>query len=233
MRNPILPVLLVLSLSSCVTYQYLTVDSSELQKDDQKQLITENDTLRLIYGFSGGGGPVTITAFNKTNQPMFINWAKSAIIRDGQSFSLYGANSAFVGSATPTGTGTADLTGTVSVPPGTEFIPPQTKITRSTVYLNQTGGSTRTIMPDTVKKQRYTLPDGAVESYFQVSYAETQSPVRWKSYLTFVTGSGSGTEFTVSHTFYVGTVMETHYAPAMFKLYHEPGDQFYVFWQQN
>jgi hypothetical protein len=231
MRNLILPVLLILSLNSCVTYQYLTVDSSELQKDDQKQLITENDTLRLTYGFSGGGGPVTITAFNKTSQPLFINWSKSAIIRDGQSFSLYGANSAFVGSATPTGTGTADLTGTVSVPPGMEFIPPQTKITRSTVYLNQTGGSTRAIMPDTVKKQIYTFTDGAEESYHQVTYNETQSPVRWKSYLTFVIGSGSGTEFTLSNTFYVGNAIETRYAPAMFKLYHEPGDQFYVFWQ--
>lgn len=231
MRNLILPVLLILGLSSCGTYQYLTVDSSELQKDDQKQLTAENDTLRVSYSFSGGGGPVTITAFNKTNQPMFINWAKSAIIRDGRSYSLYGTNSAFVGSASRTGAGTADLTGTVSVPPGMEFIPPQTKITRSTVYLNQTGGSTRTIMPDTVKKQKYRFRDGGAEGYFPMSYNEAHSPVRWKSYLTFVIGPGTGAEFTMSNSFYVGTVMETHYAPNMFKLYREPGDQFYVYWQ--
>lgn len=230
MRNLILPVLVILSLSSCVTYQYLTVDSTQLQKDDQKQLTTENDTMRLTYGFSGGGGPVTITVLNKTNQPLFINWAKSAIIRNGQSFALSG-NSAFVASAVRTSTGTADLVGSVNVPPGMEFIPPQTRITRSSIYLNQSGGSTQTVIPDTAQKQIFTTNDGAEESYHRVAYDETQSPVRWKSYLTFVIGQGSGTEFTTSHTFYVGTVMQTHYAPAMFKLYHEPGDQFYIFWQ--
>jgi hypothetical protein len=230
MRNFILPLLAMLTFSSCITYQYFTVDSSQLQKDDQKVFTMENDTMRLTYTFSGNGGQVAITVFNKTTQPFFINWAKSVLIRNDQSFSLYGTNSAFAGSATSTGYGTANLTGAVNVSPGMEFIPPQTKIARSTIVLDQAGASVRTGMPDTARKQRVTLKDGAVESYLIASYNEAQSPVRWKSYLTFAIGQGAGTEFTESHTFYVGTLIQTQYDPTRFNLYQYPGDQFYIFW---
>jgi hypothetical protein len=233
MRNFILPLLAMLTLSSCFTYQYFTVDSSQLQKDDQKMFTMENDTLRLTYSFSGIGGQLAITVFNKTTQPLFINWAKSVLIRNDQSYSLYGTNSAFAGSATSTGYGTANLTGTVNVSPGMEFIPPQTKIARTTIELDQAGASVRTAMPDTAHKQRTTLKDGAIESYLMASYNEAQSPVRWKSYLTFVIGQGAGAEFTEGHTFFVGTLIETKYDPTRFNLYQYPGDQFYIFWGQQ
>jgi hypothetical protein len=115
-----------------------------------------------------------------------------------------------------------------------EFIPPQTKLTRSTIVLDQAGASVRTAMPDTARKQKITLKDGAVESYHIASYNEVQAPVRWKSYLTFVIGQGAGAEFTESHTFYVGTLIQTQYDPTRFTLYQNPGgDQFYIFYGQQ
>ena len=194
MRNIILSVLILLNFSSCITYQYFTIDSSQLQKDDQKVFATENDTLRLTYSFSGGGGPVTIAIFNKTDQPLFINWSKSAFIRSDTSYSLFGSNSVFAGSAVGNRYGITQLTGTVNVQPASEFIPPQTKISRTTINLDRSA-ALRIAIPDTCKKQLLTTQDGALESYFLATYNEVQSPIRLKSYLTFTIGQGTGTEF--------------------------------------
>jgi len=61
MLKPFAPLLAMLLFSSCVTYQYFTVDSSQLPKDDRQSFVVDNDTMQLTYGFSGAGGDVTIT----------------------------------------------------------------------------------------------------------------------------------------------------------------------------
>ena len=80
--------LILLSFSSCVSYQYLTLNSPEMPKNDKKEFSWENDTMRLTYNFHGEGGPITMTVFNKTDKPLFVNWKKSSLIRGGESFSL-------------------------------------------------------------------------------------------------------------------------------------------------
>ena len=160
MPKLLLPILALLFFSSCVTYQYFTVDSSQLPKDDQRSFVVENDTMRLSYSFGGAGGPLTITVFNKTNQALFINWNKSALICNDQSFSLAQTNSAFIGSAVRTGTGTADLSGTVNVAPGLEIVPAQTRISRLVLSLNMTLPQLKMSVPDTARKQQITFPDG-------------------------------------------------------------------------
>jgi len=51
-----------------------------------------------------------------------------------------------------------------------------------------------------------------------------------QSYLTFLIGPGNGTEFTESHTFYIGEVIHTGIMRRSFGAYHEPGDKLYVWW---
>lgn len=69
MRHIILPVLIVLTFGACSPYQYLTLDSTQLPKNDKKQFVWENDTLRLSYDFSGSGGPMSVNIYNKSTQP--------------------------------------------------------------------------------------------------------------------------------------------------------------------
>ncbi len=35
------------------------------------------------------GGPLNVNIYNKTDQPLYVNWKKSALIRDERSTSLY------------------------------------------------------------------------------------------------------------------------------------------------
>jgi len=58
--------LILLAVSSCsTTYQYVTLNSPEVPKNDKKEFSYENDSMRLTYNFHGEGGPVGMTVYNK------------------------------------------------------------------------------------------------------------------------------------------------------------------------
>jgi len=69
----------ILILSSCSKYQYVSI-SSYLQSNENKDFFCENDTIKLKYSFSGENFRMKITVFNKLQQPIFIDWAKSSVI---------------------------------------------------------------------------------------------------------------------------------------------------------
>src|SRR5882757_6537385 len=119
--------LIVLSFSSCVSYQYVTLGSPEVSKNDKKTFSWENDTLRLDYDYSGRGGPFWISVYNKTDKPLYINWKKSAIIKGTYANSLFdpsvqvsGSFNANRGFTTTSG----NMAGSFDMPAGTDFIPP-------------------------------------------------------------------------------------------------------------
>jgi hypothetical protein len=230
----ILPGLILLLFSSCSTYQYFTIDSAQLPKDDHQAFIANNDTMQIAYSFGGAGGPLTITVLNKTNQMLTIDWNKSALTCNDQSFSLAQTNSSFTASAlTGRGTGSVAITGTVNVIPGVQIIPPQTKVIQPALTLNVALPQFRMAVPDTVHKQR-AMTDNAYEvSYQTVAVDESQSPLRMKSYLYFTIGEGAGTQFLESHTFYVSKVMQSTYGPDQFGFYHQLGNEFYIVCQNN
>jgi hypothetical protein len=230
----ILPGLILLLFSSCATYQYFTVDSAQLPKDDHQAFIADNDTMQIAYSFAGAGGPLTITVLNKTNQMLSVNWNKSALICNDQSFSLAQTNSTFTATdVIGHNGGTSTLSGTVRVVPGVQIIPPQTKVVQPALTLNAALPQFKMEVPDTARKQRVMTTNAYEVSYQTVAVDEGQSPLRMKSYLDFTIGQGTGTEFVESHTFYVSRVMQTTYGPDQFSLYHQQGNEFYIVWQNN
>lgn len=87
------------------------------------------------------------------------------------------------------------------------------------------------VMPDSSRKQEIHRNANPPLFYKAAQVSETRSPLRMKSYLTFTMGPGNGTEFVESHTFYVGKVIQTRAWPSDFPLYKQPGDQFYIVYQ--
>jgi len=207
MRTILTLFLAMLLLSACTTIQYVTIDSSQLQKDKKALFTMENDTMRLVYSFSGAGGDITISVFNKISQPFYIDWSRSSIIRNDQSFTLQRRDA--------------------------ELIPPRTSISDIVLNLNdQGGGVPKMIIPDTAHTRFLQSPDGTYEKYHEVDFSESSSPIRLKSYLTFLMGTpAETTDLVLSHTFYVGAAMHTHVLPSTFGLYHDPGATFYGWYQ--
>jgi hypothetical protein len=68
-----------LLLSGCSKFQYVFIDS-HLPQNEKKEFITENDTVTIKYSFTGENFPITLTIFNKLNQPLYIDWDRSVVV---------------------------------------------------------------------------------------------------------------------------------------------------------
>jgi hypothetical protein len=236
MRHLLLPALLVFTLSSCSTYQYMTLDSSQLSKNDNKQFTWENDTLRLIYSINGKGGPFRVDVYNKTTQPLYVNWKKSALIRDERPTPYFDPNVTVYGNGSSTGyqigrviAATSNFSASFALPEGLDFIPPGTGISKDLPSIARSGDMV-TYVSDSIPKETILGLDGIYQAKYQrVRYDEKGSPIRFKSYMTFTLGTQTSPEFAETHSFYVGEVLQTGAAPDMFTLYHtQAGDNAFI-----
>src|SRR6185436_11667901 len=108
MRSFILPAMIVLAFSSCASYQYVTLDSTEVRKNDKKEFSWENDTMRMTY------------------KPLYVNWKKSAMIRGGHAASLFNSNVQINGSYAGYGRRATfgSINASFDMPEGMDLIPP-------------------------------------------------------------------------------------------------------------
>lgn len=236
MRYILLSTLILLAFSNCSTYQYLTLDSSQLSKNDKKQFVWENDTLRLIYDFNGPGGPMAVQIYNKTSQPLYVNWKKSAIIRDQHSTSLFDRNVLIDGSMGSytfhrfgaISASTGSFTASFSLPEGVDFIPPNSAIDKGLLAIAQSGALV-SVVPDSAPTSTIWDPTGLNDvRYRRVTYSEDRSPIRFNSYITFVLGSDNSREFAENHSFFVNEVVQANAEPKAFALYRHEGDALFI-----
>lgn len=242
MRYFVLLVFLAASLGSCSRYQYMTLSSTQLSKNDQHQLVFENDTIRLTYDFNGADGPISVNVYNKTDQPLYVNWKKSAMIRNEHALSYYDKNAYFWGSSNGyafrfgnsnpalgsfTSTG-SNFYGTLALPEGMAFVPPGSSISKGLVLLTESGPVVAD-MPDSIAQQQVKVGfDELSVKYRKGSYSPETSPVRFRSYLTFSIGANHPQEFSQSNEFYVEEALDTKSHPEEFPLYQQRGDKFFV-----
>lgn len=75
--------------SSCTVSRYQVVHlDSNLPKDQNNEFVFENDSLKVAYSFAGEGGPFQMIIFNDSDNPLYVNWDKSALIVNGMSRSI-------------------------------------------------------------------------------------------------------------------------------------------------
>jgi len=238
MRPIILAALLIVAMSSCSTYQYVTLSSPQVPKNDKNEFIFENDTMKLVYNFHGEGGPMNLTVYNKTSQPLYVDWKKSALIEGNQPTSLFNRNVQISGTSTtsnnyprtrltPRSSSVVNLS--FDLPEGMDFIPPGTHINKELATLVATAEPLKGTVAENSKQEKQVGPDGmTVIKWKRASFEEGQSPLTFKSYLTFVLGQNASLEFSIQHSFYVKEVLETHNGPELFNLYGQGGDNLYV-----
>jgi hypothetical protein len=134
----------IILLTSCTVYHYTTVESKSIQKNDQAVFTQENDTMRIDYNFSGSGGPVAIKIFNKSNQPLYVDWKRSSIIVNDKAISYFNPDGRIDGTISSqsiqltnqVSAGDAAVHADLRVQPGSSFIPPHTYSQNTYVYLS-------------------------------------------------------------------------------------------------
>ena len=87
----VLSVVALFCMSSCSSYYYSVLESNDAvgEKNDDKDFVIENDSVCISYCFYGEDAPISITVYNKMDEPLFVDWQRSALIIDDVATSYY------------------------------------------------------------------------------------------------------------------------------------------------
>lgn len=238
LRSLPVAVIVLLLASSCSTYQYGTVSSSDMSMNGKQEFVYENDSIRLIYNFNGRNAPINITIQNKLPVPVYIDWQKSALIINDQAISYVptemkiegGVHSSSYNSGNR-GSGTdvrsATINATASLPPSIDFVPPQSYFTRNPMGL--TDRFIENVPESAFQRLKYNVAEGYTMPVKAAVFTEGSSPIRFKSYLTLMVGETAARPVSFEHSFFISQLMSSGKAPSTIWLHRENrGNQFYI-----
>lgn len=181
--------------------------------------IQQNDTASVVYSFSGEDAPVIITIYNKLDEPLYVDWGRSAIIIDEQATSYAGEVLHYDDD---------DMRFTSEE---VEMIPPYSMIRRQPLTL--ANFSFNKIPNKEYRKRSYLDKDGERVQLKYKDYTLDDTPLYFRSYVTLFTGGKKGElpqglvferSFFISQLIKAGDLPPKKYAPMI----QNSGDTFYV-----
>ncbi len=240
-------ILVLLGLSSCTTYYFSLVDSEDkkIVKLDNGDFMQENDTLSVSYCFYGEDLPIEITIYNKLDQPLFLDWQQSALIMD-ETANSYIAKEVPVSGVTSSSTynykdylfpdmesgfSKGSFSGRASLPEYIAFIPPHTMTNSTPITISNF--EFELIPKNQYTKRQFHKKNNEMITVKAIDFSEYDSPLRFKSYLTFFTVDESGVRnksFILQHDFYLSQLIRagTLHPSNMLAFKEQRGDFFYV-----
>lgn len=216
MKNIVFLFALAAIITSCKSYQLNTVSSLNTQKNDATGVFNRvNDSVSISYNFSGENSPVSVEVFNKLNEPLYINWERSALIIDDKAYSFVDDNLKVTGE---TYSSTFDLgrnyfnstTGTINanikLSKNESFLPPHSKTSRTIFVIDKIG--VNQIDKSLFKKEMLNDADGINQVYTKTaSFSPENSPLKFKSYITLYTLKDNQPQpFSYQNDFFISNV---------------------------
>jgi hypothetical protein len=221
-------------LSACSTYQMNTIRSTNTTLDEKGGGFKfENDSLKITYAFAGQDIPIHVTIYNKLNEPVYVDWRRSALISDNQSYS-YADDAVQINgdvSGVSIGRGITYSAGSVNaqatLPQNVIFVPPHTQITKNISKFNRE--KLKYIASDSfvkAKVQGYGLGDENVKI---AKFDKNNSPYLFKSYITVYTLDGNTPKLTAyQNDFYVSEIMRSSLAPENFGAFQQSKGDYFI-----
>ncbi len=207
--------------------QFLPIDPQRLQSIRLRERY-----LRLTYDIAGNDGQVTLRVYNKTSQPLTINWQRSAFIRNQQTVSFLNKDVIIHSHTVSIAAIARPLSAPSHSPTALASYPPAVRSATTFLRLAKTG-PLQVYLPDSLPQKELADPNGINSVKFrQVHYDETNSPIRFSSYITFSIGHDNK-EFSLTNNFYVSEVYQADGGPGIFSLYHGHGDQIFIHQKTN
>jgi hypothetical protein len=238
LHNAIMGAALLLSFSSCSVYQMNTISSPTLVPNPKNgAFVQENDSLRISYTFGAQQAPpIAIEIFNKLNEPLIIDWQRSALVYNGSTISYVSNKGSFEASSggysynvTPrVGIAGSTTTGQFTLPAHVDFIPPHASVKSVPAHLP---GDLLFTIPDTAFHAfPLALRDNtAPAKAYKAAFTNTNSPLVFTSYLTFYNNNkDNATTVAYQHQFFVSEIVQTKAIPEnTYYLQEQPGQRFY------
>lgn len=222
-------------MTSCQSYLLNTVSSSNTKKSDSTGVFkAENDSLVISYSFNGNNAPINIEIYNKMDEPLYVNWKKSAVIVADKAYSYIDDKIMINGTTTSIGTqlykqGNTYTDGTIAavakLSKDESFIPPHASSGRSIFILNNI--QMNEVEATQFKKKIITYFDGSGLIHSKsADFTATNSPLTFKSYLTLYTlKENKLSEFASAHDFYISNITKAMIDPQeLYQYGKQPGD---------
>ena len=222
-----------LSMTSCLQYQFATV-SSNMKETLLNEHVLENDTLIVKYVFEGANCPVTIYVENKLDIPLYVDWKRSAVIVNDESFSYWNDIGKFQATASTfqvrwtnsMATSHSDITGEITRNEPVSFIPPASYKQMTPVVLN----------PDFITltgrkadhRDLLTIDQQSV-SGLQYEYFKEDSPFRYRSYLMVSTDRDFKNSQLYESEFWISDLFQTFVSPKLFYQDAQNRNKFYIY----
>ena len=234
-------VMALLIFSSCSTYQYTTVSSSNLDMNDLQEFEFVNDTVRIVYNFNGQNAPVNITVENKLRVPIFIDWHNSSLILNGRSVSYaplqiniegttYG--SSYSGGGNGYSSGTNNLNAVASLPPSVDFVPPYSYFTRNSIGI--TNKFNDDVPATAYQKVQYAVTEGYSIPVKAAVFTESSSPLKFRSYISMSIGNRDAMPVAYEHSFFISQLIRSNQGPGtIWANGVHRGNQFFVMKTSN
>src|SRR5688572_21257065 len=81
----------VMALSSCNTWvKLIECEAVGGSKDENKNIVSENEQIRITYDLWAQNGRLNYTIYNKTDKALYVNWYKSAYIESERKYNFTG-----------------------------------------------------------------------------------------------------------------------------------------------
>lgn len=210
MRTLILILVSVFFFSSCSKYQYMVFSSNDTPYINGRHFMVENDTFRVVYNFSGYGGPVQLSVVNKSKEMIEVNWERSFFIMGDKSRPLYSPDSRIEGEIErdPVNNRSYSIAGNVRTPAMREYVPPATA-------MNKVCGtvSSRFINTELYKMRREKVNvKGFRKKIKRLSLEQGESPIQFRVYLTLNVEAGRG-PVVIDRSFYMSELIATKVSP--------------------
>lgn len=237
MKNIFTLSLLLLALTSCSKYQISILSSNNIKKDpDSGNFTMENDSAKITYSFFGKNAPINLVIFNKLNEPLYIDWQRSAFIMNDKAVSYVNDQVNITGDISGSSVGnqninysSGSLNATATLPKSVVFIPPHTHVQRT---LLQVTDQFITLIPDEqfVKKEVPSLSISGTSVVKIGEFSSDKSPLNFKSYLSLYTINNNIPKYVAyQHDFFVSKLINTGEEPENFDFFpKQRGDFFYT-----
>ena len=230
----IIPLAAMTLLSACSTYQMSTLSSTNTAHDEKTGLFKlENDSVKIQYSFAGKNAPIQLNIYNKLNEPLYIDWERSAMILDDKSYS-YGDDAVQInGNVSGVSVGKrfrysdASIDAQAILPKNVAFLPPHSQFSKTIERINA-----RSFQPvsDSLFIKTKFPSFGALGLTAKVAkFNKENSPLFFKSYLTVYTLKNNVPQFVAyQNDVYVSEMIRSSSGPESFEnLSGSRGDSFY------
>ncbi len=222
----ILSILVGFAMTRCVSYQYATL-SSNMDVNEAREFIFENDTLQIKYSFEGSNSPVHLTFFNKSEQALFIDWRRSALVFDDQSYTYWrdsydiqatGEVNSRVNYFNGISTSSVAISGNAERAETITFIPPKSPKKIQILSIN----NNYVELKDKSERIGLKIKEGMINAD-RFNFTRENSPIYFRSILTLSLNPDFKSEFISENEFWVSEIIQSDTGPR--SIHHKGGNK--------